>query len=85
MNVNNVICALLLVAKHYGSENHSLHFMAVQESSLSLLVKGIRESLNALLPHISRLYLKASPSILFSLSYLSRQFSMIAGYQGGCW
>lgn len=82
MNVNNMICALLVVAKHYRSENHSLYFMAVQKILLSLLVKGMHKSLKALLSHISGLYLKAGTAILFSLSHLSRQFSMIAGYQG---
>lgn len=51
-NVNNMVCALLLVAKYDRSENHSLYFMVVQKSLISLLVKGINESLKALLsPH----------------------------------
>lgn len=43
-----MICALLLVAKYDRSEHHSLYFMAIQRSLISLLVKGIKESLKAL-------------------------------------
>lgn len=44
-----MICALLLVAKYDRSENHSLYCMAVQKSLISLLVKGLKESLKAFL------------------------------------
>lgn len=44
-----MVCALLLVAKYDRSENHALYFMVVQKSLISHLVKGINESLKALL------------------------------------
>lgn len=44
-----MICALLPVAKYDRSEHHSLYFMVIERSLISLLVKGTNESLKALL------------------------------------
>lgn len=75
MNVNNMICAVLLVAKYYGAENHSLYFMIVQKSLISLLVMGIQESLKILLSYVSRL------NSLQVISFKQTGFN-VAGYQG---
>ena len=85
MNLTRVICALLLVGKHYRSQNHTLYFTEVQKSLISLLVKGMNSWLiESFTFHISRLCLKGSIWILSSLSHLSRQVSMIADYQETC-
>ena len=85
MNLTSVICALLLVGKHYRSQNHPLYFTEVQKSLISLLVKGMNSWLiESFTFHISRLYLKGRIWILSSLSHLSRQVSMIADYQETC-
>lgn len=85
MNLTNVICVLLLVGKHYRSENHTLYFTEVQKSLISFLVKGMNSWLiESFTFHISRLYLKGRISILSSLSHWSRQVSMIEGYQETC-